>query len=46
MYLSDWNEKGRQQNNESGKGFVKTKEYVWRKKNIMWEEQIVDPQIH
>ena len=29
LYLSGWNEKGRQQNNESEKAFVKTKEYVW-----------------
>ena len=31
LYLSGQNEKGRQQNNESEKAFVKTKEYVWPK---------------
>ena len=30
LYLSGWNEKGHQQNNESGKAFAKTKKYVWR----------------
>ena len=29
LYLSGWNEKDRQLNNESEKAFVKTKEYVW-----------------
>ena len=29
LHLSGRNEKGRQQNNESKKAFVKAKEYVW-----------------
>ena len=30
LYLSGQKEKGHQLNNESGKDFAKTKEYVWR----------------
>ena len=33
LYLSGRNEKGRHQNRESEKAFVKTKEYVWRQNN-------------
>ena len=30
LYLSGQNEWGANKNNESGKAYVKTKEYVWR----------------
>ena len=43
LYLSVWNESGANMNNESGKAFMKTKEYARIK--IMWEEQLVYPPI-
>ena len=40
LYLSGLNESGANKNDENEKAFVKTKEYVWRQKKVMWEEQL------
>ena len=45
-YLSDQNEKGSQQNNESEKAFVRQRNMFGAGIKILWEEQLVAPPIY
>ena len=46
LHLSGWNESGADKRNESEKTFVKKQRNMFCARiKIMWEEQLVDPQI-